>query len=156
MVALFSPAGVDELGPVAGRPLVLVDLDAGAPHGGWRPGSVPVVVVGVSSGRRGDDRADGDHCDVVVDSDDEATLDAILERTDQHPIAATALAVLLRASETLPVEHGLAAESAVYSTLQAGPEFAAWRATRPIAVGPTRRRPTRAASIAPVTSCSSR
>ena len=61
---------------------------------------------------------------------------AILERTDQHPLAATALAVLLRASETLSVEHGLAAESAVYSTLQAGPEFAAWRASRPTAIVP--------------------
>ncbi len=136
LVDLFSPACVDELGPAAGRAVVLVDLDAGAPHGGWRPGSVPVVVVGVSSGRRGGGRVDGEHCDVVVDGDDEATLDAILERTDQHPLAATALAVLLRASETLSVEHGLAAESAVYSTLQAGPEFAAWRATRPTAIVP--------------------
>ena len=45
------------------------------------------------------------------------------------PLAATALAVLLRSSPWADVEAGLAAESAVYSTLQAGPEFAAWRAS---------------------------
>ena len=42
------------------------------------------------------------------------------------PQAAVSLAVLLRQTETLPIGAALAAESAVYSMLQGGPEFAAW------------------------------
>jgi enoyl-CoA hydratase/carnithine racemase len=45
-------------------------------------------------------------------------------------VAAVSLAVLLRSSEQRSIEDGLAAESAVYSTLQAGAEFAAWRQSR--------------------------
>ncbi|MFJ4840719.1 enoyl-CoA hydratase/isomerase family protein [Streptomyces sp. NPDC088746] len=47
------------------------------------------------------------------------------------PLAALTLAGLLRATEQLPVSEGLGAESAAYSTLLAGPEFAVWRAGRP-------------------------
>jgi enoyl-CoA hydratase/carnithine racemase len=43
-----------------------------------------------------------------------------------------ALVALLRQTELLPVGLGLAAESAVYSMLLAGPEFGAWRAARPV------------------------
>jgi enoyl-CoA hydratase/carnithine racemase len=39
--------------------------------------------------------------------------------------------MLLRGSEGRSVAEGLLAESAVYSTLQGGPEFAAWRAGHP-------------------------
>ena len=61
---------------------------------------------------------------------DDPALDAVVENVTDHPVAATALAVLLRGSGSRSVEDGLAAESAVYSTLQAGAEFAAWRARR--------------------------
>jgi enoyl-CoA hydratase/carnithine racemase len=64
--------------------------------------------------------------DVVPESD--ADLDAVIAAVGRNPLAATALALLLRHSETRSVPDGLVAESAVYSTLQAGPEFAAWRA----------------------------
>ena len=47
------------------------------------------------------------------------------------PQAAISLAVLLRQTEALSIPAALAAESAVYSMLQAGPEFAAWRAATP-------------------------
>jgi enoyl-CoA hydratase/carnithine racemase len=47
-----------------------------------------------------------------------------------HPLAATALALLLRSSRGSDVGRGLVAESAVYSMLQAGPEFARWLAAR--------------------------
>jgi len=67
--------------------------------------------------------------DVVPESD--ADLDAVIDTTGSHPLAATALALLLRQSERRPVAEGLVDESAVYSTLQAGPEFAAWRAGNP-------------------------
>ena len=55
-------------------------------------------------------------------------LAAILDTIGRCPLAATALAVLLRGQPYRSVDDGLAAESAVYSTLQAGPEFGAWRA----------------------------
>ncbi|GAA0250090.1 enoyl-CoA hydratase/isomerase family protein [Cryptosporangium japonicum] len=48
-----------------------------------------------------------------------------------NPLAAAALALLLRSAEGLDVPAGLVAESATYSTLQAGAEFTRWRATRP-------------------------
>jgi len=48
-----------------------------------------------------------------------------------HPVAGTALALLQRGAAGLPVSAAVVAESATYSTLQAGAEFAAWRASRP-------------------------
>lgn len=66
--------------------------------------------------------------DAVVRHDDPRR-DALIDAAARHPLAAAALAVLLRQSETLDPDAALAAESAVYSTLQAGPEFAAWRRT---------------------------
>jgi enoyl-CoA hydratase/carnithine racemase len=55
-------------------------------------------------------------------------LDALLATVEAQPLAATALALLLRHGDGRTVAEGLLAESAVYSTLQAGPGFAAWRA----------------------------
>lgn len=44
----------------------------------------------------------------------------------EHPIAAAALQLLLDATATADVESALVAESATYSTLQAGPEHLEW------------------------------
>ena len=66
--------------------------------------------------------------DVVAGGDE---LEAVVQGFETNPLAAGALTMLLRDSERRPVEAGLAAESAVYSTLQAGPEFASWRRARP-------------------------
>jgi enoyl-CoA hydratase/carnithine racemase len=60
-----------------------------------------------------------------------ADVDHLVERVRTAPIAASALAVLLRAAPAIDVERALASESAVYSLLQAGPEFAAWRESTP-------------------------
>jgi len=57
-------------------------------------------------------------------------LDAAVDGFEANPVSATALALLLRDAERRSVEDGLVAESAVYSTLQDGPEFAAWRTSR--------------------------
>jgi enoyl-CoA hydratase len=96
-------------------------------------GSTPCVVIG----RDPDDARRG--MDVLARDDDE--LAEIVETTQRFPLAATALAVLLRGQVGRSVEDGLAAESAVYSTLQGGPEFGAWLSTRrrvpPIEDGPT-------------------
>jgi enoyl-CoA hydratase/carnithine racemase len=87
------------------------------------PGSLPVVVATIGDELGGHGPA---NADVVVD---EAGLTRLADTVAAQPIAATSLAVLLRSSELLPVEAGLAAESATYSMLQAGAEFARWRGT---------------------------
>ena len=48
-----------------------------------------------------------------------------------RPIAGTTLALLLRAAPLRSIADGLVAESAAYSVLQSGPEFAAWRSANP-------------------------
>ncbi|MDI3258677.1 MAG: enoyl-CoA hydratase/isomerase family protein [Sinobacteraceae bacterium] len=54
----------------------------------------------------------------------------LLARIERTPIASTVLMHALRAAEALSLESALVLESLAYSTLQAGPEFRAWRATR--------------------------
>ena len=87
--------------------------------------SLPFVVVGVSHGAV--DERWLDLCDVAVDEGDPA-LDRIAANVTDHPITAATLALLLRGQDHLSVGEGLVAESAAYSVLQSGPEFAAWRA----------------------------
>jgi enoyl-CoA hydratase/carnithine racemase len=86
------------------------------------PGSIPVVVAWLGSELGGVGPCEAD---LVIGPDD---VDALAECVEQVPLAATTLAVLLRAIEHADVDHGLAMESAAYSMLQAGPEFEAWRA----------------------------
>jgi hypothetical protein len=105
--------------------LVVVELDAPVIDAPALPGWWPAVVVGVAESTD-DDRAPT--CDVVVRGEDE--LAAIESVAGAHPLAAAALTTLLRRSGG-SVLDGLVAESAVYSSLQAGPEFAAWRAAHP-------------------------
>ncbi|MFZ0251137.1 MAG: enoyl-CoA hydratase/isomerase family protein [Acidimicrobiales bacterium] len=110
---------------------VLVDLHDGLTDPGDAAkdarASLPFVVVGVRHGKVANRWLD--LCDVVVDAGD-ASLDRITEHVSTNPIAATTLALLLRGQQSLSVGDGLVAESAAYSVLQSGPEFAAWRATR--------------------------
>ena len=110
--------------------MIVIEEGTPAPHDMPRDGlgSLPFVVVGV---RRGD--VDGrwlDLCDVAVDEGDPA-LHRIEENLTAYPQAATTLALLLRGQHRLYVGEGLVAESAAYSVLQSGPEFAAWRAAYP-------------------------
>jgi enoyl-CoA hydratase/carnithine racemase len=127
---LFAAASGDTATVLGGRPLLLVDATVGAPPPGWSPGSVPVVVVGVVDGDGNDvARVDPEPYDVVLAADD-PMLAALMAQIERCPVAAVSLAVLLRASAHRSIEEGLAAESAVYSTLQAGSEFEAWRRSR--------------------------
>jgi hypothetical protein len=72
--------------------------------------------------------------DVLVE-DAEAAAE-VVAAAQANPLAATSLALHLRASAPLPVTDALVAESATYSTLQAGPEHRRW-----LAGHPPRRRP---------------
>lgn len=58
----------------------------------------------------------------------ETELVPVLDATRRNPQASAALVQVLRHSQRLSVHEALVAESLVYSTLQAGPEFAAWLA----------------------------
>lgn len=98
-----------------------------------RLASLPFVVLGIDRGiDRGIDAGGAwlDLCDVVVTEDDPARAPIERHLSDLR-ITATALALLLRGQPRRSVDDGLVAESATYSVLQAGPEFAAWRAAHP-------------------------
>jgi hypothetical protein len=109
--------------------IVAVDLDVPVVDAPTVPWWWPAVVVGVAPNAS----EVGDHptCDVVVgaDGDDLAAIEATVA---SNPLASNALTTLLRGAATRAVSEGLLLESAVYSSLQAGPEFAAWRAARPV------------------------
>ncbi|MDI1288325.1 MAG: enoyl-CoA hydratase/isomerase family protein [bacterium] len=64
-------------------------------------------------------------------ADPDAAIGQLRAAIDHSPIAAASLARLLPQVTDLPVIDGLAAESAVYSMLLAGREFAGWLADRP-------------------------
>jgi hypothetical protein len=98
--------------PFDGEPVVLVDGDP-PPDATALLAGVPAVVVGV---------------DVVPRHDDD--LAAIERAVREHPDAAIALAVLLRGTPARSIGEGLAAESAVYSMLQAGADHQRWLARR--------------------------
>jgi hypothetical protein len=125
---------VDELRggyPVDRSGAVVVELAAGDPDpddaAAARLASLPLVVI--THGEL--TPAWAAFSDVVADGGD-GSLDDIVATVTACPLSATALALLLRGGAARSVGEGLVAESAVYSTLQAGPEFATWRAAAPV------------------------
>jgi Enoyl-CoA hydratase/isomerase len=72
----------------------------------------------------------------VAVKDPLAAAQELAEVVRARPIATASLAVLLQQTALLPVWEGLVAESATYSTLLAGPEFASWLAARPSVTAP--------------------
>jgi len=85
--------------------------------------SLTLVEVGAAGSHPADPRA------VPVPSI-QAALVALVGAATAAPRAAVTLGRVLRQTAVLPVVDGLAAESAAYSTLLAGPEFAGWVARR--------------------------
>lgn len=67
--------------------------------------------------------------DVVVNTP--AAAQVLLANIAHAPIAASILVQLLRHSQGLSLESALMMESTAYASLQAGPEFQRWLATRP-------------------------
>jgi hypothetical protein len=138
--ALAGPEPADALGDPTGS-VVVVALDDGPAPGIAVPplvlATLPAVVVGTSAS---DTPAGADLVDVVVPPDGDE-LDATVDAVAANPLAATALALVLRGSGARSVSEGLQLESAVYGTLQGGPEFAAWRASSPVHPRPAPRSP---------------
>jgi enoyl-CoA hydratase/carnithine racemase len=107
-VTLDDAAGIDVLAAcnqLAGLPVVVVGTGA--------PASLDAPIASL--------------VDTIAEGD---ALERITRAVAKTPIATTALAMLLRGATRRSVNDGLVAESAVYSTLQAGPEFEAWRRGR--------------------------
>jgi hypothetical protein len=114
---LREPVATEELFALD-PPLLVVDLD-GSPIAAGAITTVPIVIVGAGA----PDDPGAAAVDVVATEDALRMVDATVRA---NPIAATAFAMLLRSAPG-SVDAGLVAESAAYSMLQAGPEFARWR-----------------------------
>lgn len=121
-------------GLVGDAMLVVTDLDKGGADG-VAPGTIEAnlafVTVGLTEAEDPVAHPLAGWCDVALGRGDADDLAAIAAVVAASPISSRALAMLLRGAEQRSLDDGLLAESAVYSTLQAGPEFAAWRAARP-------------------------
>lgn len=125
VAALRSPAALAAMAPEPGDGgAVVVDLRGASPAPDLGPlAALPGVVVALVDTPPGGGGV-GRHVDVMVP--DEAAAEVVVGGVARAPIAATALALHLRASTTLGVDEALVAESATYSLLQAGPEHQAW------------------------------
>ncbi|MEN8161550.1 MAG: hypothetical protein ABFS41_15885, partial [Myxococcota bacterium] len=132
---LADPLASEARSVLIGEPLVLVDLGAEVPDEArdertWRRlAELPAPTVGVgTAGVAPGAEALAAALDVVAASEDE--LAAIQATARRGPLATLVLVQLLRGSLERSIPEGLVAESLAYSTLQAGPEFAAWGASR--------------------------
>jgi hypothetical protein len=135
---LQTPDVFEAYSPLTGEPLFAVDLGADT---SWPEeialavarealAELPCPSVGLAQGLLAPAaEALVAEFDVVVRSSYE--LEMIADGVFANPLASQALAQLLRLSAGSSVHEGLVAESLVYATLQAGPEFAAWLAAQP-------------------------
>jgi len=136
---LRASDAAEAFGPLGSEPLLAVDVEGGG--GSPLPGAAdalrarlerlpcPTVAVARGGARGAAAKRWSPAFDVVVESD--AELARVAETTARTPIAAATCAQLLRLGVWRDVEGGLVAESLAYATLQAGPEFAAWRDAHP-------------------------
>ncbi len=129
---LAAGRAYEDLGAAVGAPVAVIDAAGVADDDplvaavAEATRSLPCVLVSASG------------LDALVDvhaaGDD---LDAVVAQAEATPLAAAAFVLLLRGGEARSndpgaIDRGLVAESTTYSMLQAGPEFVAWRAARPI------------------------
>jgi enoyl-CoA hydratase len=147
---LQTPDVVEAYSPLTGEPIFAVDLGADTR---WPEeialavarealSELPCPSVGLAQGLLSPAaEALVSEFDAIVATSQE--LELLADGVFAHPLAAQALAQLLRLSAGCSVHEGLVAESLVYATLQSGPEFAAWLAARP--APKERRRPERPA-----------
>jgi Enoyl-CoA hydratase/isomerase len=121
-------------------PVVLVDL--ASDPGVWKVESagvttivagfpsLPCVVVGVGSETLLEHIGSAATLIDVVAADT-GEVEEITSAVTRFPIASVSLVLLLRGRDARSLDEALVAESATYSMLQAGPEFAAWQSSYP-------------------------
>jgi hypothetical protein len=129
VVGLASPGEPELAGSlVVVSPAERAVAPAGLTQAAERLAALPCLLVG----QAGWDPADPwrDLLDVVAEAPGD--LDAVVETYRSQPFAALAAALHLRAAGRRSVLDGLVAESALYSTLQAGPEHRRWRDATPV------------------------
>ena len=133
-----SPWAPESYSPLTGKPLLLIRFDGEDLAGGGPEldrallalEQLPCPSIALAAGAlSGDAQRLLVRCDLALA--DPADLEAVVEALRRRPLAALALVQLLRLGERLDAHAGLIAESLVYSTLQSGPEFAQWCASRP-------------------------
>ncbi|HWU24970.1 MAG TPA: enoyl-CoA hydratase/isomerase family protein [Rhizomicrobium sp.] len=134
---IFPPSALETfvLEDTVPGPYLLFDLrgDPGDPrHAAWLR-SQPFPVLGLV--RPNDSNPLADACDVLASSVD--ALSSTIANITHAPLAAALLVETLRVTENMPATDALAVESLAYATLQTGPDFRRWIATRKA----SRRRP---------------
>ncbi len=132
-----SPYALERFSPLTGQSFLLVDFadDGDDPGPVQTPAfrealeRLPCPTIAICPDETDATAALADRFDVVVADPAEAL--AVITGIERSPLAAMALVQLLRQGDYLDWHHALIAESLVYSTLQSGPDFAAWLAQRP-------------------------
>ena len=124
--------GPADLGHLASLPCVVIGVIRSAPAGpdGGLSRAVDVLLsgTGVNAGA-------GVPGAVQPRGGIEAGLERLEASIGTNPLAATSLALLLRATLGRSVGEALVAESSTYSMLQSGPEFARWRTDHAVSPG---------------------
>jgi Enoyl-CoA hydratase/isomerase len=120
---LRSPHRATDLATAHGVRAVILDGAIDHIGLGHVVAALPTVTIAHGAGRL------ADYCDAIAQ--DARQLDEFIKGIGANPLASFALVSLLRGVGQLSIADGLAAESATYSMLQAGPEFARWRAANP-------------------------
>jgi len=134
VAGLRSALALEAHSPLVGAPILVVDLAGDAPMAEIAAAAamlarVPCPTVGLALDAPSPAGARlAPVFDVLVESEDE--LAPVRASAERCPLAAATLVQILRHGRTLDLHERLVAESLAYSTLQAGPEFAAWLAAR--------------------------
>ncbi|MCK0508174.1 enoyl-CoA hydratase/isomerase family protein [Aromatoleum anaerobium] len=128
---MFASAGGTAASPFDTHPYLVVQAVSGDQAdadklAAWLR-TQPCPVIGIAG--EGSDPAVLTACDLVLDSF--AELDAIAANIRRAPLAAMTLVQVLRVTAGMPLAQALVVESLAYSTLQGGPEFAAWSRANP-------------------------
>jgi enoyl-CoA hydratase len=134
---VLSPYALERFSALTGQAALVVDLDSqtGAPPSDvairFRQAlaQLPCPSVAICAEQNPASEALADRFDVLVAEASES--ETILAAIAAAPLACQALVQLLRLGDRLAGHDALVAESLAYSTLQSGPEFAAWRTARP-------------------------
>ena len=140
---LRSPFVFEEFSCLTGAPLLVVDVSVeatdvsdfalAAARTALADLACPTVALHATSASPAGE-ALLDRFDLALADGD--ALAAVARAVERRPLASLGLVQVLRHGEALDVGEGLVAESLVYATLQAGPEFAEWIAAQPARESP--------------------